>query len=70
MAKKKKTAADLLPDYVLEACANARALAHLCGNLGLGQPELTEIPGLLEQLHHDHAEEPFFWEKGFEEHEP
>jgi len=59
----------MLPDYITEACDNARALQKLCEVMGLGAPSVTAIPALMHQFHHDHHdEEPFFWETDY--HEP
>lgn len=52
------------PQEVKDACENARRLAEYCEALGLGEPKLRSIPALLEQLHHDHVDEPYFWEHG------
>jgi len=59
-----------LPDYLQEACDNARALARICEVMGLGEPNNHHLPALIEGVwkdhHHNHPDEPYFWEHGGE----
>jgi len=67
---------------VLTACRNAKKLNRICALLGIQQEEDPVFPHELVELHpdadhfsrvgptvHPHPD-PYFWEKGFEEHEP
>lgn len=60
---------------LVQACSNARTLQAVCELLGLGDPQVSSVPTLIGGAYHTHHPPPdhpppYFWEKGFEDHEP